>query len=371
MTALRLALLLVLLACPVVFAQAQEDARKDDAAMPAGERRQLSVIRPLPGALPFGLAINGALRGGVQWIVDPPRARDDVFGFGALDVVVTARATPNVTFLLDVEVLGGPGPDQALGSLSRVNMEAERLEGSQSRVFLREAWVRMQSADAAVRFNVGKLDVQHYFDRNFFAEDETRQFLNASLAGNPLLRPPPTSPAAAIRISEGDWRYAFGVHAPDDVDGDMTGLPYIIGELGHRDVFALTGHYRWWARVGSVPERRDDVTWGSGVSFDQLVATDTGVFFRAGLGRSEGESLTSHAMSFGVQHSPGWAGRPKDLVGIGYSFQRETGGREHVAETYYNVSVAQCCSVIANVEWIRSGRSRDVVIPGLRALFLF
>src|SRR5438045_66240 len=83
---------------------------------------------PPASQLPFGLSINGALRGGVQWIVDPPRARDDVFGFGALDVVAIARPTPNVMFLIDVEGLVGPGPDQSLGTLSRLNAESERLE---------------------------------------------------------------------------------------------------------------------------------------------------------------------------------------------------------------------------------------------------
>jgi len=158
----------------------------------------------------------------------------------------------------------------------------------------------------------------------------------------------------------------------------MRGLPYFIAELGRRRIFALAGHYRWWARVGSVPDRREDVTWGTGVSIDQLVLDNTGVFLRVGLSRSDGEALTSHAWSTGVQHSPDWLGRPKDLVGVGYTFQHETAGRERAAEVYYNVSLAECCQVIANVEWIFSGpntvtgrRNRDVVVPGLRALILF
>jgi hypothetical protein len=357
---------------PPVRDAPREEARTEDldAVVRDRDRRQAIPV-PRESALPFGLAINGALRGGVQWIVDPPRAKDDVFGFGALDVLVVARPTPNVTLLIDVEGLVGPGPDQGLSSLSRLNAEAERLEGHHKRIFLREAWVRLQTPDAGVRFNVGKLDVTHYFDRNFFAEDETRQFLNAALIGNPMLRPPPNGPAASIRISQGDWRYAFGVHAPDDFDGDMSGLPYIIGELGHRNLFALKGHYRWWARVGSVQDRRDDVTWGTGISIDQLVAENTGVFFRAGLSRSENESLTSHAVSLGVQHTPTWIQRDKDLMGIGYGYQRETDGREHVLEAYYNLTVAECCALIASVEWIFGRRERSAVVPGIRGLFLF
>ena len=363
-------------AAPAAAHERAQDVPDAEPAARAGlERRQ--TLPPTPPIPPI-LEVSGALRGGAQWVLNPPRARDDVFGFGAFDAVVVLRPTPNVTLLADVETIVGPGPDAALGSLSRVNEESERLFGNDTRVFLREAWIRLQSNDASIRFNVGKLDVTHYFDRNFFAEDETRQFLNAALVGNPLLAQPPNGPGTSLRISQGDWRYAVGVHAPGDVDDDLSGLPYVIAELGRRRIFSLAGHYRWWARVGSVPERRDDVTWGTGISVDQLVAADTGVFVRAGLARSGGESLTSHAWSAGVQHTPSWLGRAKDLVGAGYALVRQPQGRERVAEVYYNVSLADCCALIANVEWIISGpnqvssrRNRDVIVPGLRALILY
>jgi len=374
-----LSLLLVLLIAAPLQCAAQEEP--PPAALGTVDRDRRQAILPTPPPVAPGaplISINGSLRAGVQWIVNPPRARDDVFGVGALDLVLAVRPAPNVTFSVDVEALGGLGPDQALGSLSRVQADAERLDGDEGRVFLREAWVRLQFLDGHVRFNVGKLDAGQYFDRNFFAEDETRQFLNAALLANPLLRPPPNGPGAAIRISQGDWRYAFGVHAPDDFDGDFSGLPYVVAELGRRNIFPLRGHYRWWARVGSVPDRRQDVTWATGVSVDQLVAAGTGVFVRAGLARSDGESLTSHAWSLGVQHTPSWLGRTRDLVGLGYGVQREAAGRERVGEVYYNASLAECCSVIANVEWILEGpnqitarRNHNAVVPGLRAVILF
>jgi hypothetical protein len=335
------------------------------------ERRQ---SLPTP-AQPSLFTLNVAARGGVQWVVDPPRARDDVFGFGALDLVLTARPTPTAIVLVDVESVGGPGPDAGLHSLTGVNQESDRLDGKDGRVFLREAWLRLQSADAGVRFNVGKLDVQHYIDRNFFAEDETRQFLNSGLLSNPLLASPPTGLGSALRVSQGDWRLALQVQQLDDITGDNSGVPYLVGELGRRNIFPLAGHYRWWARGSSVPERRQDLTWGSGVSIDQLVTDTTGLFLRAGLARSEGDRVLSHSASAGVQHTPAWLGRDKDLAGIGYGFLREPDGREHVVETYYNVSLAGCCSIIANVEWLLSRpagrREHERVLPGLRAIILY
>ena len=368
---LWLALAWLLLSAPLAGAQSEDPP--ESRPTPGIERRQ-ALPPPPPEEIPL-FTLNVAARGGAQWIVNPPKARDDVFGFGAADFVLTARPTPEVTVLVDVESLGGPGPDVALRSLTRVNTESERLEGDNSRVFLREAWVRVQSPGGAVRFNIGKLDVTHYFDRNFFAEDETRQFLNAALTGNPLLDPPVNGPGAAIRVSQGEWRYAFLAQALDDFGGDHSGLPYLIGELGRRNIFPLAGHYRLWARGSSVSDRRSDLTWGTGVSIDQLVTETTGIFLRAGVSRSDGQSVTSQTWSAGLQHTPAWLGRPKDLAGVGYDFLRNAAGHEHATEAYYNLSLAACCSLIANVEWLRSrptGRHHDDrVVPGLRAVILY
>ena len=376
MASVRLGLWLALacvLSSPSLVA-AQTDDPLAAGARGAGLERREALPAPPADEVPL-FVLNAAARGGVQWIVNPPRARDDVFGFGAVDFVLTARPTPEVTILVDVESLGGPGPDVALRSLTRVNAEAERLDGDDARVFLREAWIRVQSPGGAVRFNVGKLDVTHYFDRNFFAEDETRRFLNAALIGNPLLDPPVNGPGASIRVSQGEWRYAFGVQALDDFSGDHSGLPYLIGELGRRKIFPLDGHYRLWARGGSVTNRRQDLTWGTGVSIDQLVSDTTGIFVRAGASRRDGQGMTSHSWSAGLQHTPTWLGRPKDLAGIGYGVLRDGDGHEHAAEAYYNLSLAACCSVIANVERLRSrptGHHHDErVVPGLRAVILY
>ena len=343
--------------------------RRDDL-----ERRRATM----PTAPTQRVSISGGLLGTVQWIANDERARPSLLGAGSLDVNVIVRPAETVRLFMDAEGLIGPGPDQELGTLSRLNTDAERLEGRQKRLIIRELFLRMTWLDERVRFSIGKLDVGHYFDRNFFAEDETTQFLDQALINNPMLKPPPNGPGAAVRISVGDWRYALGVNAPDDVDGDLSGLPYIIGELGRRDIFPLRGHYRLWTRVSSVPEDRDRVTWGSGVSIDQPLTPEIGLFLRAGLSRSQGESLTSRAWSGGLSITPRWLHRPADQLGIGYTFQREPAGREELVETYYRATLAEWFSLVGNVQWLISGpnqvrgdRNRNVVIPGFRTLLLF
>jgi len=70
--------------------------------------------------------------------------------------------------------------------------------------------------------------------------------------------------------------------------------------------------------------------------------------------------------------------RPKDRLGVGYSFQREVQGEEQLAEAYYNMFLTDRFSVIGNVEWLFTGpnqvtgkTNRDVVIPGVRAVVGF
>lgn len=339
------------------------------------ERRQATIPKAESEEL---FSINGGLLGTLQWIARNGPATGSVFGSGSLDLNVIVRPTPTARFFVNAEAVGGPGPDQSLGTLSGLNTDALRLNGRDARFVVREAFLRLSWLDEHVRFSVGQLDVQHYFDRNFFAEDETTQFLDAALLNSPLLKPPPYGPGAAIRVSVGDWRYAFAVDAPDDITGDLSGLPYIIGELGRRDILPLSGHYRWWARVTSVPEDRRRTTWASGLSFDQLATPELGVFFRAGLSRTDGEDLTSRALSGGVQLTPSWLGRARDKAGIGYSIQREPAGEEQLVEVYYTLALANWLLVSANVQWVVSGpnqvtggTNRHVVVPALRALFLF
>ena len=63
---------------------------------------------------------------------------------------------------------------------------------------------------------------------------------------------------------------------------------------------------------------------------------------------------------------------------MGYSFQREAPGDEHLAEAYYNLFFTDHLSVSGNVEWLVSGpnqvtgkRNHDVVIPGVRTVVGF
>ena len=322
-------------------------------------------------------SVNTTLFGILQWAAKSDVAQGSVFGASSLDVTFTVRPTDTMRIFVDVEALVGPGADAKLGTLSRLNDGSEDLLGKDKTVRLFKLIVRQSWLEDRILLSVGKLDVEDYFDRNAFAEEASTQFLSNALVTSPMLRSPVNGPGAALRVSWGDWHYGFGVHGQNDVDGDLSGLPFIVGEVGRRNIFSLRGHYRWWTRVNAVPEDHRRVTWGTGVSIDQLVTPSLGVFVRAGLSRSQGERATSYAWSAGVQFTPPWLGG-KDALGIGYSHQQESDARERMAEAYYRFFLADWLLLVADVQWVLSGPNRitggtnhNLVVPSLRALLQF
>jgi hypothetical protein len=327
-------------------------------------------------------SFNGIVRSAFEAVASGEVAGESAdaraFGTGSLELSLAVRPDPNVRLFVDVEGLVGRGPEQVLGSLSRVNSDADDLDGSEAKLLLQECWLRLAMANGNIRLSVGKLDPAHYFDRNSYADDDTTQFKNDALLNDPLLKPPPNSLGATLRFTVHQWRYAFGVHAPDELSGDLSGRPYLIAEVGRRNVLPVPGRWQWWVRTGSVEEDRERTTWGSGVSIDQSITSVVGVFVRCGLSRSEGDTLTSSACAGGAQFTPGWWQRARDRFGLGYTYQREAAGSEKLMEAYWSFAVARLLWLTADVEWLISGpnqeqggTNRHIVLPSVRAALLF
>jgi hypothetical protein len=325
------------------------------------------------------LALGGSARGIAQQVLNGRSGEDNLYGSGALDLTFLAQPMAGTTFFANLEAIAGPGPDRKLGSLSRLNADVETLGDQDEKLTLREVWLGFQLVDDRLDVFVGKLDPTNYFDRNAFANDETTQFLSAALVNNPMLKQPPNSPGVATRWDASrDLGFSLGVHGTDDFDKDLWSGPFVIGEVDYHSARLLDGNYRLWARVGRLPEDQERQTWGMGVSLDQLLAPQLGVFARAGFSQADGIGRTSFAASAGLRFTSPWASRPRDRVGAGYSFISEPVGDEHLAEVYYNWFLTERLSFIGNIEWLVSGpnqvtggKNHNVVVPGVRAVVGF
>jgi len=292
-------------------------AEKIEAALQDAEAKKVSV--------------GGAARGGIQQVINGRDGQNKLFGEGSLDLILLARPMVRTTLFVDLEAIAGPGPDRRLGSLSRVNADAETLGGQDEKLTAREVWLGLRLINDRLDLFVGKLDTTNYFDRNVFANDETSQFLNAALVNNPMLKQPPNGPGGVVRWDAGrDLGFSLGAHAPNDLGKDLAGGPYVIGEIDFHSARFIDGNYRLWARTSTLPTDHRRQTWAAGVSLDQRLTPQFGVFARAGFSRTEGVSRTSYAASTGLQWTGPLWDRPRDRLGVGYSFQREVPGDEHL-----------------------------------------
>ena len=325
------------------------------------------------------VAINGSARGAVQQVANGKEGQNQLFGQGAVDLTLLYHPMARTTLFIDFEAIAGPGPDKKLGSLSRVNADAETLGDQEEKLTVREGWLWLQFINDRLDFFIGKLDLTNYFDRNVFANDETSQFLNAALVNNPMLKQPANGAGVTLRWDAGrDLGFSLGGQTPNDFVEDLLSDPFVIGEIDYHSTFLIEGNYRLWVRVSAFADDPRRQMYGGGISIDQLLTPQLGLFVRAGVNQIESISQTFFAASGGLRWiGPLW-NRPRDRVGVGYSFQRDVPGDEQVAEIYYNLFLTDFLSVIGNVEWlihgpnqVSGGANNNVVIPGIRAVVVF
>ena len=282
--------------------------------------------------------MGGAARGTLQQVANAEEGQNQLFGEGSIDLTLLYHPMVRTTLFIDFEAIGGPGPDKKLGTLSRVNADAETLNavggvgGPDEKLTIREAWLWLKFVNDRLDFFVGQLDLTNYFDRNVFANDETTQFLNGALVNNPMLKQPVNGAGVTLRWDAGrDLGFSLGAQTTHDLDEDLLSEPFVIGEIDYHSTLLIEGNYRLWVRVSSLSApNRERQMYGGGISIDQLLTPQLGVFVRAGVNQIESISRTFFAASGGLRWTGPLWNRPRDRVGVGYSFQRDVPGDEQV-----------------------------------------
>jgi hypothetical protein len=332
------------------------------------------------------VAVGGAARANLQQVANAEEGQNQLFGEGSIDLTLLYHPMVRTTLFIDLEAIGGPGPDRKLGTLSRVNADAETLNavggfgGPDEKLTIREAWLWLKFINDRLDFFGGQLDLTNYFDRNVFANDETTQFLNQALVNNAMLKQPVNGVGMTLRWDAGrDLGFSLGAQTTHVLDEDLLSEPFVIGEIDYHATFHIEGNYRLWARVTSrPPPNRQQQMYGAGISIDQLLTPQLGVFVRAGFNQIESISRTFFAASGGLRWTGPLWNRPRDRVGVGYNFMRDVPGDEQVMEAYYNMFFTDHLSVSGNVEWVihgpnlvTGGVNNNVVIPGVRVVVVF
>lgn len=335
------------------------------------------------------------------------------------------------------ELIAGQGVSQVLGLAGAPNGEIFRVDSpelkvSLARFFLRQGWDlgggtepvaadQNQLAGTHARRRVvvtaGKLALGDIFDANAYAHDPRTQFLNWSLMDTSSWDYPADtrgySWGAAFELYWDDWAFRAGSfmvpttangmyfdHEASRAHGDVIEIEHdheIGGRAGHVRVLGYANH----ARMGRYRQALEaspvspDVTqsrqpgrvkYGWGLSADQALTADLGVFLRAGWndGRTETWAFTEvdRTLAAGLSLAgTGWS-RAQDRLGIalvinglapdhrdylaagGQGFMlgdgRLNAGQERLFEAYYTFALGQFVTATLDAQRIGNpGYNRD------------
>jgi hypothetical protein len=325
------------------------------------------------------LKLGGSARGILQGVIGTDRD-DQLLATGALDLYFFTAPLPQSLLFIDLESIGGRGPDEVVGSSSRFNADADTL-GVTDELKIREAWLLHQFWQDRFHLIGGKIDLTNYFDQNGVANDETVAFLNASLVNNPLLAQPMNGPGVAVLYNpKGDLGARVGVQSSDGSSRHLAQKVYVIAEADYHahPMQTLTGNYRLWGRSSRTPDDLSVERWGVGISIDQKILPQTALFARYAVGRTEGAGDHDTAGSVGLAVYAPFRERVRDHAGVGISILNLAAGTEKIVEGYYHLFVTYQFSLIGNVQWLIEGpnqtsgeKNKNVWVPGIRGTINF
>lgn len=254
----------------------------------------------------------------------------------SLDLFFIGKPLTNMTFFVDLEAIGGDGPDKTINSLSGLNDDAGSLQDGDGvdRVSVREVWLQTELLKQHIRLVVGKIDLTNYFDINSVANDETTQFITSVFVNNPALEAPENGPGI---VSFYDTRkglfFGLGLQSADNSGSDIADDLYGIGEIGMRlrYLLGLEGTYRLWGKING--KRNNNK--GFGVSIDQHLSPKLVAFARYGINETGGADIKS-AWSTGLELRHPFLSRVNDSTAFAFGNTESVyGSEEQVAEIHY------------------------------------
>ena len=231
---------------------------------------------------------------------------------------------------LHLETGDGAGVEDELQVFSNVNRDADNSDNS---VSVTEAWYEHYFKILPLTLTFGKIDATSYIDSNEYANDETTQFLGRIFRNSPVLEFPDDN-AAGFRLllepsrfvdigivvmdADADWENAF-----DNVfvSGQIDIKPNFFGRPGNYRIYSWLndkGHTRW-----DDSSKTKEKGYGAGLSFDQEVTDNLGVFARYGWQNPDvfmnGESFSlEQSWSIGLEVAGSLWNRDDDVLAAAF-----------------------------------------------------
>ena len=334
-----------------------------------------------------------------------------------LDLNFEAVVSPSGKVVIALEAGNGEGVNENIPSLSIPNYDAYVTEsGGIVTPSVSQAYFEGSFFDGMLGLKAGKLDVHSCHDDNAYANDETDQFISglfSRYAGS--IFPELDSyyaPGMILSISPADMldvtlAVANGVNSGFE---DITEDPYGAGQVNVKpNIFGKEGNYRLYViydtrdnyiDIGNPDKIRKNTAYG--ISLDQEIIDDIGIFARYGVQDSNVEFWTDDgnnvvnpdeisypvksAISGGVSLSGSFWGRGDDVVGLAYGvlFNNEDStyfnavtdsGNETHLEFYYKLGFSDHFTLTPDLQLVtNAGGDADtdpITVYGVRAQMNF
>ncbi|MCF6147249.1 MAG: carbohydrate porin [Candidatus Kuenenia sp.] len=333
----------------------------------------------------------------IEYVTEEVREKRFVFGFsgtgilqqilhgygghgftaeGSADLLFIYRPFGNITLFLDLEGIGGNGPDEYIDSFSGLNDDAGDFqeENGGERLSVREAWCELSFFKNRLTLVMGKIDLTNYFDSNAVANDETTQFITSVFVNNATLEVPVNGPGIASTYEFGSGLYfGLGLQSSDDIESGRTHGMYGIGEIGINSykLFDLEGNVRLWAKMNEGQAYNK----GIGLSLDQQISESVFTFARYGINEKDGAEVKS-AWSAGLEIHHPIPSRKDDAMSFAFGRTKTVDGNEELAvEMYYKFTINKYFAITPSLQTLFDPvglNDRDVVtLAGLRTQLEF
>jgi len=244
----------------------------------------------------------------------------------------------------------------------------------------------------AIGENIILLDPTGYLDQNNFANDETTQFLNGIFRNSQTIEFPENSPGIHFLFSPSDkFEIECGVIDAEGEWNDLSEFDDIFRSIFYflqteikTNLSGKEGNYRIYGWINTAdhtewlnPAKTDKKNYGFGISIDQNLNENLGLFFRIGW-QDKSVSPNDVNWSVGLNISGKKWRRENDNLGVAfgqnlfsddYKKAGNSGKTESIGEIYYNFYVNQYISISPDIQIIDNAGGEDrstLTVAGLR-----
>ncbi len=276
---------------------------------------------------------------------------------------------------------------------------------------LLEAYYTQELLNGKLNVLIGKTEPFALIDDNEYANDEVSQFVGKPFVNNPILDGEDTyAPIVALTVSPIEkleltalvqsndqsslsWNGKEWVVKDKDIYSDVFDKPFYAVQLKYSsEIGGLPGNYRiyyWNDSADHIkineptdnPNRKPSTGdgWGVGVSIDQKIAENIGVFARASWANDDVYEVEQF-YSVGASIDGLVPSRPKDTLGVGIAAllpndKLKNDDTEYHFEGYYRIEVSENFHITPDFQYVvnpHGNNDNDNIFAGMiRAEFSF